>query len=82
MIPEKPPARKPLRIRPELLPESAKYATFDDREYVMIPVADFGDWYEDALDGAVIEHIESLGEPTIPAEKVLSSLGIAPAGEK
>ncbi len=73
---------KPLRIRPELLPDSVKYGTFDGREYVMIPVEDFGDWYEDALDGAVVDHVESLGEEGIPAEKALAELGIGPAGQK
>ncbi len=62
MTPRKKASRKPLRIRPELLPDSAKYGAFDGREYVMIPVEDFGDWYEDALDSAVIDHIDSLGE--------------------
>lgn len=42
-----------LRIREELLPDSAKYITLDDREYVMIPVDEFGEWYEDIVDGAV-----------------------------
>ena len=49
--------KKPLRIRPELLPDSAKYGTFDGREYVMIPVEDFGEWYEDVEDGAVVEYV-------------------------
>ncbi len=43
------------RIRPELLPETAKYLTLDDTEYVMIPVSDFGEWYEDAVDSAIAE---------------------------
>ncbi len=82
MTPRKKATRKPLRIRPELLPDSAKYGTFDGREYIMIPVEDFGHWYEDALDGAVIDHIDSLGETTIPSEKALADLGIRPAGKK
>ncbi len=82
MTPRRKAVRKSLRIRPELLPDSVKYGTFDGREYVMIPVEDFGEWYEDALDGAVIDHIDSLGETAVPAEKVLSDLGIEPAGKK
>lgn len=73
--------KKPLRIRSELLPESARYITIDDVEYVALPVVEFGDWYEDTLDGAVADYVESLGEPAIPAEKVLADLGIKPTGK-
>lgn len=82
MMPRRKTVRKPLRIRPELLPDSAKYGTFDGREYVMIPVEEFGDWYEDALDGAVVDHIESLGETAVPAESVLSTLGLESTAKK
>lgn len=64
------PAKKALRIRDELLPGSAKYATIDDVEYVMIPVADFGDWYEDVEDGAVVRHSLDNPAPLIPAMEV------------
>lgn len=67
--------RKPLRIRPELLPNSAKYGTFDGREYVMIPVEDFGEWYEDIEDGAVVEYARDNPEPLVPAEEVRAGLG-------
>ncbi len=80
MEPREKTMRKPLRIHPELLPDSAKYGTFDGRDYVMIPVEDFGDWYEDALDGAVIEYVESLGEEGIPAETVMAEFGIGSMG--
>ncbi len=74
--------KKPLRVKPEFLPDSATYGTFAGREYVMIPVEDFGEWYEDALDGAVVDHIRSCGEEAIPADEVYASLGIKPAGRK
>ncbi len=63
-------SRKPLRIRPELLPDSAKYATIDGEEYIMIPVRDFGEWYEDVEDGAVVQHVRDNPEPTIPFEEL------------
>ncbi len=63
-------AKKPLRIREELLPESAKYATIDGIEYVMIPVADFGEWYEDVEDGAVVQYARDNPAPLIPASQV------------
>lgn len=59
---KKAPPRKSLRIREELLPQSAAYATLAGREYVMIPVDEFGDWYEDALDAAVGDYIQGLGD--------------------
>ncbi len=80
--PRKKTVEKPLRIRRELLPDSAKYGTFDGREYIMIPVEDFGDWYEDSLDSAVVDHVESLGEDGIPAEQVLANLGIGQTEEQ
>lgn len=58
--------KKPLRIRPELLPDSATYGTFADKEYVMIPVEDFGEWYEDIALGAIAEdRIENATEPPL-----------------
>lgn len=70
----KKPVRKPMRIRPELLPDSATYGTFDGREYVMIPVEDFGDWYEDVEDGAVVAYARDNPEPIVPAEEVKAGL--------
>lgn len=68
--------RKPLRIRPELLPDSAKYATIDDEEYVMIPVRDFGEWYEDVEDGVLAQHALDNPEPLIPAEQVKAAMAM------
>ncbi len=62
--------KKPLRIREELLPESAVYGTFADREYIMIPVEDFGEWYEDIEDGAVVQYTQDNPTPLISAEQV------------
>ncbi|MCD8140498.1 MAG: hypothetical protein LUE17_12100 [Planctomycetaceae bacterium] len=73
---------KQLRIREELLPETAKYATFDGTEYVMIPVADFGDWYEDVEDGAIVRYAHDNPSPIIPAEEVHSSLRSRRKGSK
>lgn len=66
--------RKPLRIREELLPESAVYGTFAGKEYVMIPVEDFGDWYEDLSDNIAADC--AMEEPGIstPMEKVFMEL--------
>lgn len=62
--------KNPLRIREELLPESAKYATIDGVEYVMIPVTDFGEWYEDVEDGAVVQYARDNPAPLIPSDQV------------
>ncbi len=62
--------KRPLRIREEFLPESAKYATIDSVEYVMIPVADFGEWYEDVEDGAVVRYAHDNPESLVPAAQV------------
>jgi hypothetical protein len=70
MTPRKRATRKPLRIRPELLPGSARYVTLDDDEYVMIPVRDFGDWYEDIEDNAVAEYAKDVPGSAIPLEDV------------
>lgn len=67
-------AKKPLRIRDELLPESAKYATIDDVEYVMIPVADFGEWYEDVEDGAVVQYARENPAPLISSDQVKAKI--------
>lgn len=68
----KPKPKKPLRIREELLPDSATYGTFAGREYVMIPVEDFGDWYEDLADNIAADcAMEEPGE-SIPMEEVLA----------
>ncbi len=65
------PARKPLRIRPEYLPDSARYATIDDCEYVMIPVADFAGWHEELEDRAVAEYVKDDPSPGIPFDEML-----------
>jgi hypothetical protein len=65
---------KPLRIRPELLPDSATYGTFSGREYVMIPVEEFGEWYEDVEDGAVVRYTRDNPEPGTPFEEVQAEL--------
>ncbi len=65
---------KPLRIREELLPDSARYLTLDNVEYVMIPVAEFGDWYEDAIDSALVHEYGYDDEPAIPWEDVKKEL--------
>ncbi len=69
--PKKKSPRKPLRIRPELLPDSAKYGTFDEREYVMIPVEDFGGWLEDIEDMLAVEEYRNDPDPGIPFEELL-----------
>ncbi len=65
---------KPLRIREELLPDSARYITIDDIEYVAVPVADFGEWYEDTVDLAVAEDRDLDPAPPVPAEQVFAHL--------
>ncbi len=66
--------RKPLRIRPELLPEGAVYGTFAGREYVMIPVEEFGDWYEEIEDNAAARTVRACDCPTVPFEEVAAEL--------
>ncbi len=68
------PPQKPLRIRPELLPASAKYGTFDGREYIMVPVENFGDWLEDIEDRLDWEDYKNNPEPGIPFEEVLKEI--------
>ncbi len=63
--------RKPLRIREELLPDSAKYGTFDGREYVMIPVEDFGDWFEYIEDMLALEEAQKDPSSGIPLDELL-----------
>ncbi len=36
----------------------------------MIPVRDFGEWYEDVEDGAVVQYVRDNPEPTIPFEEL------------
>lgn len=63
------------RIRPDLLPDSAVYGTFAGREYVMIPVDDFGEWYEDITLGAVAQdRMDNDTEPPIPLEAILAEM--------
>ncbi|MCC8180657.1 MAG: hypothetical protein LIP23_07095 [Planctomycetes bacterium] len=47
------------RVRPELIPKSCKYMIFDDIEYLMIPLADFDDWYESFENTAIGEYLEN-----------------------
>ena len=68
-------SRKPLRIRQELLPDSAKYGTFDGLEYVMIPVEDFGGWYEDIEDRLALEEARSDPSPGISLDELLKKAG-------
>lgn len=63
--------QKPLRIRPELLPDSAKYCTLDEREYVMIPVEDFGGWLEDIEDTLSLEEYRNDPDPGISLDELL-----------
>ena len=64
-------SRKPLRIRPEFLPDSARYITIDDCDYVMIPVADFAGWHEDLEDRAVAEDARDDPAPGIPFDEMM-----------
>lgn len=52
-------AKSPLRIRPELLPESAMYITIFDVDHIAIPMTDFRDWYEGIESEAVREYAEN-----------------------
>ena len=70
MTPRRKAIRKRLRIRPELLPDSAVYGTFAGREYVMIPVEDFGWWFEDLEDNAVAEYARDNSGPNVPLDDV------------
>ena len=63
------------RIRPEFLPDSAVYGTFADREYVMIPVEDFGGWLEDIEDRLAVEDAGNDPSPGIPLEELLKKTG-------
>lgn len=67
--------KKPLRVRPELLPDTATYGTFAGKEYLMIPVEDFGEWFEDITLGAIAQdRLENDTEPPIPFEDILTRL--------
>ncbi len=77
-----PKPNKPLRIREELLPDSARYITIDDIEYVAMPVADFGEWYEDTVDLAVAEDRDRDPGPCVPAEQVFAHLPKAPKAKQ
>ncbi len=82
MTPRKKASRKPLRIRPEFLPESAIYGTFAEREYVMIPVEDFGDWYEDIEANVVAEERRQFDDgPVVPVEDILAEIQAKKAGK-
>lgn len=75
------PAKKPLRIREELLPGSSRYITIDGIEYVALPVADFRDWYEDIEDRIALEEARADREPGTPIETVMADLGIPPKAQ-
>ncbi len=45
-----------LRVRSELIPESSKYMTFDDVDYLMIPVGEFNAWYETFEDTSIAKY--------------------------
>ena len=80
LTPRKKASRKPLRIRPEFLPESAVYGAFAGREYVMIPVEDFGDWYEDIEANAIAEERRRFDDgPAVPVEDILAGIRSAKA---
>lgn len=73
---------KPLRIREELLPDSARYITIDDIEYVAMPVAHFGEWYEDTVDMAVADDRSRDPAPCVPMEQVFAHLSKSRKAEK
>lgn len=61
--PRKNPAKaRTLRVRPEPLPTTATYGTFDSLEYVMIPVSDFDSWYEAIGDRVVWDYATDADE--------------------
>ncbi len=82
IAPRRKSARKPLRIRPEFLPDSAKYATIDDRDYVMIPVDDFAEWHEDLADRAIAEYVRDDPAPGIPFEEMMQRVRRGGKGKK
>jgi hypothetical protein len=62
---------KPLRIREEYLPDSARYAIVDEEEYVMIPVKDFAGWYEDLEDRIIVEERRLFDDgPVVSLEEI------------
>lgn len=66
---------KPLRIRPELLPGTATYGTFSGKEYLMIPVEEFGDWYEDITLGAIAQdRLDNAEEPPLPFSELRKAM--------
>lgn len=67
-------AKKPLRIREEFLPKSARYITIDDIEYVAMPVADFGEWFEEVELGAVLDDRKKDTAPAIPFDQAVEEI--------
>lgn len=65
-------ASKPLRIREELLPDSVRYISIDGIEYVALPVADFGDWYEELSDSIAADCADEEPGPSIPLDEVFA----------
>lgn len=48
--------KKPLRIRPEFLPESAIYVTIDSLEYIALPTSGYTDWFESVENQSVADY--------------------------
>ena len=76
-------AKKKLRIRGELLPETARYADLDGQEYICIPVKDFGGWYEDIEDRLLVEEFERNDDGVrIPFDEVMARIARDKAAAK
>ncbi len=56
-------------------PEASRLITMDGRDYVMIPLDEFDEWYEDEIDKALVEDLkyEDKG-PGIPIEEILNDV--------
>ncbi len=74
--------KKKLRIKEEYLPDSAIYGTIDGKEYIMLPVEDFGGWLEDIEDRLAVE--EAREDPTsgISLEELLEKANRTRKGKK
>ena len=65
-------ANSHLRIRPGLLPERAIYANVNGEEHICIPVRDFGEWLENAVDTALCDEIDRNPDGSrIPMDKLM-----------
>lgn len=58
-----------------IFPESSRLITMDGRDYVMIPLDEFDEWYEDEIDKALVEDLqyEEKG-PGIPIDEILQDV--------